>query len=128
MGFVALEASWASSSLIFRDAIQLDEVHDEIQKNKILVFQTPSPGPFLEIVVPMSNQSTVANFVHRRGSGIHHFGYEVADIDAAISAIAYEPGSVLLGGYELMVPSFGGRIRTKFVHQKGTIIELLEVG
>jgi len=42
----------------------------------------------VELIAPLGPETGVARFLERRGGGLHHVAYRVADIDAALSALA----------------------------------------
>ena len=72
-----------------------------------------------------SPDSTVARFLERNGEGVHHVGFEVPDIVAALRHLGD-------GGAQLIdeAPRRGSRgAQIAFVHPKaafGTLIELVE--
>jgi methylmalonyl-CoA/ethylmalonyl-CoA epimerase len=48
----------------------------------------PAAGPgYVQLLEPLAPDTPVGKFLARRGEGIHHVGYGVADISAAMSAI-----------------------------------------
>ncbi len=79
----------------------------------------------VELLEPLSPDSPIAKFLARRGPGIHHVCYRVADLDAALLACRN-------AGYRLVdeVPRQGaGGHRIAFIHPKSTagiLIELTE--
>lgn len=79
----------------------------------------------VELLEPVDLDSPIAQFLSRRGPGIHHICYRVADLDAALEACRQQ-------GYRLVddVPRLGaGGCRIAFVHPKATdgiLIELTE--
>jgi methylmalonyl-CoA/ethylmalonyl-CoA epimerase len=44
------------------------------------------PG-YIQLLEPLSPDTPVGRFLERRGEGIHHIGYGVADIEAALAEI-----------------------------------------
>jgi methylmalonyl-CoA/ethylmalonyl-CoA epimerase len=42
----------------------------------------------VELVAPLGPETGVAKFLARRGPGLHHVAYRVADIDATLAALA----------------------------------------
>jgi len=44
------------------------------------------PG-YVQLLEPLAPDTPVGKFLARRGEGIHHVGYGVADIEAALAAI-----------------------------------------
>ena len=41
----------------------------------------------VELLSPLGDDSTVGRFLARRGPGLHHVAYQVADIDAALGSL-----------------------------------------
>ena len=77
----------------------------------------------VELLAPLQPDSPIGRFLARRGPGIHHICYRVADLDAALE-------SCRAAGYRLVdeVPRTGaaGR-RIAFIHPKATAGILLEL-
>ena len=79
----------------------------------------------VELLEPRVPDSPIAKFLERRGPGIHHVCYRVADLDAALQQARD-------AGYRLVdeVPRTGaGGCRIAFLHPKSTagiLIELTE--
>ena len=79
----------------------------------------------VELLEPAEPDSPIGRFLARRGPGIHHVCYRVADLDAALDACRAQ-------GYTLIdqQPRTGaGGCRIAFVHPKATdgiLIELTE--
>ncbi|MGH9365481.1 MAG: VOC family protein, partial [Thermoanaerobaculia bacterium] len=79
----------------------------------------------IELLEPISPESPVGRFLHKRGPGIHHVCFGVDDIDAALADLAAR-------GYRLIhrqaVAGAGGK-RVAFLHPEaggGVLIELAE--
>ncbi len=45
-------------------------------------------GSYVQLVAPTHADSPVGRFLDRRGPGLHHVGYRVADIAAALAVVA----------------------------------------
>jgi methylmalonyl-CoA/ethylmalonyl-CoA epimerase len=77
----------------------------------------------VELLAPRDPASPIAKFLAKRGPGIHHICYRVADLDAALEACR-------AAGYRLVDETpregAGGR-RIAFVHPKATAGILLEL-
>jgi methylmalonyl-CoA/ethylmalonyl-CoA epimerase len=86
----------------------------------------PVGGSFVQLLMPLSDDSPVGRFLAQRGEGIHHVAFAVADIDAALAHLAGE-GARLIDA----VARTGARgARIAFVHPRdllGTLIELVEL-
>ena len=77
----------------------------------------------LELLEPLSAESTVAQFIEKRGEGIHHLCLEVEDIVSAMDHLRAQ-GAVLLS--EEPVVGAGGAW-VAFVHPRSTHGLLLEL-
>ena len=79
----------------------------------------------LQLLAATRPDSTVAKFIERRGEGLHHIAYEVANLEAAIAELKDK-------GVELIDerPRPGGRGHmVAFVHPKsnhGLLVELIQ--
>ncbi|MDH3425184.1 MAG: methylmalonyl-CoA epimerase [Acidimicrobiia bacterium] len=86
----------------------------------------PLGGSFIQLVAPLGPDTAVGRFLEKKGPGLHHVAYAVADIDAALDHLR-------ASGAELVdeAPRRGGRgARIAFVHPRsfsGTLVELVEV-
>ena len=80
---------------------------------------------YIQLLTPTTDASPVAKYLERKGEGIHHVGYRVADCAGALQAVKDQGGQVIDE-----VPRPGSRGTTvAFVHPKGdfgTLIELVE--
>jgi methylmalonyl-CoA/ethylmalonyl-CoA epimerase len=85
----------------------------------------PLGGTHLQLLAATTSDSTVARFVERRGEGLHHLAYEVADLEATLAELKAT-------GVELIdeAPRPGGRGHmVAFVHPKsnhGLLVELIQ--
>ncbi len=82
---------------------------------------------YIQLLTPTRDDSPVAKAIEKRGEGLHHVGYRVADCAEALAAI------VAAGATPIdKAPRPGSRGTTvAFVHPKGsfgTLIELVEEG
>ena len=82
---------------------------------------------FIQLVSPTRDDSPVAKFLERNGEGLHHVGYRVNDVAAALQAVRAAGGRLIDEA-----PRPGSRGTTvAFVHPKGalgTLIELVQEG
>lgn len=79
----------------------------------------------VELIRPLVGDNGVARFIERRGAGLHHIAYRVADVGALMRELAAE-------GYrftsEAPMAGAGGH-RIAFMHPKsagGVLVELVE--
>lgn len=83
-------------------------------------------GSLLELLAPLSEDSVIARFLSRHGSGMHHLAYEVTDIRDALKQLQNR-------GFELIdeEPREGAEGKlVAFVHPKtmgGVLVELQEI-
>ena len=80
---------------------------------------------YIQLLTPIREDSPVATYLARRGEGLHHVGYRVADCAAALQAVKDAGGRVID-----KEPRPGSRGTTvAFVHPRGafgTLIELVQ--
>lgn len=83
------------------------------------------PGPGLELLAPVGADGPVARFLERRGPGLHHLAYAVADLDAEMTRLR-----ALEAPFVDAAPRPGhGGTRVAFVHPRwtgGVLVELVE--
>lgn len=81
---------------------------------------------YVQLLTPTREDSPVAKYLEKKGEGLHHVGYRVADCAVALDAVKAGGGRVID-----QVPRPGSRgTVVAFVHPKtsfGTLIELVEV-
>ena len=46
----------------------------------------PVGGSYLQLLQPLGPETPVGRFLEKRGEGLHHVAYAVADIEAALAA------------------------------------------
>ena len=84
-----------------------------------------TPAPCIQLLAPLTEDSTIAKFLDRNGQGIQQLAYRVSDIDT-VSETLRERGVRLL--YD--APKRGtSDSRVNFVHPKdagGVLVELVE--
>lgn len=82
-------------------------------------------GSYVQLLAPLHPDTPVGRFLRKRGEGLHHVAYAVADIEAALAHLESE-GAKLVD----RSPRKGGRgARIAFVHPQGgnqTLVELVE--
>ncbi len=99
----------------------------EVPTEQVRIAFLPMGGPGgseLELIEPITPNSSLTRFLEKRGEGLHHICLEVADIDAALAEIQ-EKGVPVLDKQ----PRIAAGGRAIFLHPKGTngvLLELLE--
>jgi methylmalonyl-CoA/ethylmalonyl-CoA epimerase len=80
---------------------------------------------YVQLLTPTRPDSPVAKYLEKRGEGIHHIGYRVADCSVALESVKAAGGKVLDEQ-----PRPGSRGTTvAFIHPKttfGTLVELVQ--
>ncbi|HVB60399.1 MAG TPA: methylmalonyl-CoA epimerase [Ktedonobacteraceae bacterium] len=81
-------------------------------------------GSEIELIEPLTADSSLARFLEKRGEGLHHICLEVGDIDAALAEMQARGAAVLD-----QQPRVAAEGRAIFLHPKGThgvLLELIE--
>ncbi len=101
------------------------QVVEEVPDQKVKVGMLPIGESRLELAGPTDDTSTIANFIRKRGEGIHHICFEVSDISAELARLKSE-------GFQLIdeKPRLGadGHL-IAFIHPRttgGVLVELSE--
>jgi methylmalonyl-CoA/ethylmalonyl-CoA epimerase len=80
---------------------------------------------YVQLLTPIRDDSPVAKYLEKRGEGLHHVGYRVANCAEALEQVRAEGGKLIDEA-----PRPGSRGTTvAFVHPKGsfgTLIELVQ--
>jgi methylmalonyl-CoA epimerase len=80
---------------------------------------------YIQLLTPTNDESPVAKYLAKKGEGLHHVGYRVADCAQALAAVKDSGGRVIDDA-----PRPGSRGTTvAFIHPKtsfGTLIELVQ--
>jgi len=58
-----------------------------VREAMLMVADAPAGTSYVQLLEPLGSDTPVGRFLARRGEGIHHVGYGVADITAALGAI-----------------------------------------
>ncbi|MCB1246468.1 MAG: methylmalonyl-CoA epimerase [Acidimicrobiia bacterium] len=111
----------------FRDQYGFEVLHREIVDDQgVEEALIAVGGSHVQLLAPLYDTSPVGKFLERRGEGMHHVAFAVADIQAALEHLR-RAGARLIDE----TPRIGGGgHRIAFVHPgalAGTLIELVEV-
>lgn len=108
----------------YRDVLGLETVPvNDSDGARIVAFD--ADGPLVELLEPAAADSPIGRFVAKRGGGIHHICFAVADLDASLEKCR-------AAGVELVdqVPRIGAEgKRIAFLHPRstgGVLVELTE--
>ncbi len=110
----------------YRDVLGLDYGgSEEVPEQKVRVAFLTIGESSIELLEPTSDDSPIAKFLEKRGSGIHHIAIQVDDIEAAL-ARHREAGARLIDNE----PRIGAHnMKIAFIHPKasgGVLLELCE--
>ena len=115
------------ASRFYRDALGLECGGTEVvagQKVRVAFF--PIGDTRIELVEPTDDDSPIAKFLAKKGPGLHHIAYRVADLSATLAALK-AAGVRLIhetpqdGGHSMKIafahPSSTGGVLTEFCQQ-----------
>ncbi len=104
------------ASVDHREVVESDGVEEALLK---------VADSYVQLLTPTRPDSPVAKALDKRGEGLHHIGYRVADCGAALASVLAAGGQAID-----QAPRPGSRGTTvAFVHPKGsfgTLIELVQ--
>ena len=111
----------------FRDQYGVEPIAREtVEEQGVEEAMVAVGGSFVQLLRPLAADTPVGRFLERRGEGMHHLAFAVADIEAALEHLRR-------AGVRLVddAPRQGSRgTRIAFVHPAafaGTLVELVEV-
>lgn len=85
----------------------------------------PLGGSFIQLLQPLGPETPVGRFLAKKGEGVHHLAWAVADINAALEHLKAQGARLV----DSEPRPGGGGTRIAFVHPRdlaGTLIELVE--
>jgi methylmalonyl-CoA/ethylmalonyl-CoA epimerase len=113
---VAWYAATTGATVAHRERIESDGVEEALLK---------VAESYIQLLTPTRDDSPVAKYLEKKGEGIHHVGYRVADCAAAVARMV-AAGATMIDA----APRPGSRGTTvAFVHPRsgfGTLIELVQ--
>ncbi len=113
---IAYYSDTFGASVDHREVVESDGVEEALLK---------VADSYIQLLTPTREDSPVAKYLAKKGQGLHHIGYRVADCGVALEAVKAQ-------GFRVIddAPRPGSRGTTvAFVHPKdafGTLIELVE--
>ncbi|WEV78362.1 methylmalonyl-CoA epimerase [Janibacter cremeus] len=112
----------------YRDSLGMELAHEETNEEQGVreaMMRVGDSGSCIQLLAPLTPESTIAKFLDRNGQGMQQLAYRVEDIDA-VCATLRERGLRLL--YD--TPKRGtSNSRVNFIHPKdarGVLVELVE--
>jgi methylmalonyl-CoA/ethylmalonyl-CoA epimerase len=113
---IAYYADTYGATVAHRERIDSDGVEEALLK---------VADNYIQLLTPTSDSSPVAKYLEKKGEGLHHVGYRVADCAVALQSVKDHGGQVIDDQ-----PRPGSRGTTvAFIHPKGafgTLIELVQ--
>ncbi len=112
----------------YRDGFDMRVVHEEVNEEQGVreaMLAVGESGSYVQLLAPLSPDSTIAKFLDSRGPGIQQVAYRVTDVEA-VSATLRARGLRLL--YDTPRRGTAGS-RVNFIHPKdagGVLVELVE--
>jgi methylmalonyl-CoA/ethylmalonyl-CoA epimerase len=111
---------------LYRERFEMALAHREVVEEQGVEAVLLDVGEnHVELLRPLAEDTPVGRFIARKGTGIHHVAYQVADIDAALDSLRHT-GTRLIDEQ----PRVGIRgSRVAFLHPRGTdgvLTELVE--
>jgi methylmalonyl-CoA/ethylmalonyl-CoA epimerase len=119
----------AAARGLYERVLGLEVTHEEVLEEQGVheLLLRGGGGAYVQLVAPLGPDTPVGRFLARRGEGLHHVGYAVPDVAAAVADLRAQ-------GFEVIDPAprvgSGGTI-IAFVHPKsmqGVLVELVEEG
>jgi methylmalonyl-CoA epimerase len=110
---------------VYRDALgfKLEGIHVLTERKVKVAFLSSGGETDIELLEPLSDDSTIAKFLETRGEGIHHFAVKVDDVEATLEDLKRK--GVTLIDEKPKAGAEGKKIA--FVHPKSTHGVLLEL-
>ncbi len=114
--------------LFYRDTLGI--IPGEIQEvptEQVRIAFLPMGGPGgseIELIQPLTADSSLSKFLEKRGEGLHHICLEVPDIDAALAEMQAKGAAVLD-----KQPRMAAEGRAIFIHPRaanGVLLELVQ--
>lgn len=76
----------AETATLFADLLGVETVHEETDDERGMRFVFLDLGNgYIEVIEPLDDQSTIADYVDENGSGLHHVAFATDDASAALS-------------------------------------------
>ncbi len=82
----SLDATIERYVSVFGLSVVSQEVNED-QGVREAMLATDSGSSYVQLLEPLRGDSPVGKFLERRGEGMHHVGYEVADVTEALAQV-----------------------------------------
>jgi methylmalonyl-CoA/ethylmalonyl-CoA epimerase len=112
------------SIALYKDRLGMREQHREtVEEQGVHAVLLEIGGAHVELISPIGSDGSVARFLERNGSGMHHVAYRTDDIDATIARLV--SSGMRMIDEEPRIGIRGSRVA--FVHPKSTGGVLTEI-
>ena len=118
----------AAARALYEQVLGLEVTHEEVLTEQgVHELLLRAGDAFVQLVAPLDPDTPVGRFLARRGEGLHHVGYAVPDVAAAVADLRTQ-------GFEVIDPApriGSGGSTIAFIHPKsmqGVLVELVEDG
>ena len=112
----------------YRDAFGVEVVHEEVNEEQgVREAMLAVGGSYIQLLAPLSPDSTIGRFIERSGPGIQQVAFGVDDVEEAAATLRARGVRVL---YENARRGTAGS-KVNFCHPKdcgGVLVELVESG
>jgi methylmalonyl-CoA/ethylmalonyl-CoA epimerase len=118
----------AAARALYEQVLGLEVTHEEvIEEQGVHELLLRAGEAYVQLVAPLAPDSPVGKFLAKRGEGVHHVGYAVPDVAAALAELRAQEFEVIDPA-----PRVGsGGTTIAFLHPKsmqGVLVELVEEG
>jgi methylmalonyl-CoA/ethylmalonyl-CoA epimerase len=121
-------ADLAAARTLYEQVLGLEVTHEEVIEDQgVHELLLRAGDAFVQLVAPLGPDTPVGRFLARRGEGLHHVGYAVPSVGAAVADLRAQ-------GVEVIDPAprtGSGGTTIAFLHPKsmgGVLVELVEEG
>ena len=121
-------ADLAAARALYEQVLGLVVTHEEVIEDQgVHELLLRAGEAYVQLVAPLSPDTPVGKFLAKRGEGVHHVGYAVPDITAALADLRSR-------GFKVIEPApriGSGGTTIAFLHPKsmqGVLVELVEEG
>jgi methylmalonyl-CoA/ethylmalonyl-CoA epimerase len=121
-------ADLAAARALYEGVLGLEVTHEEVIEDQGVHELLLRAGEvYVQLVAPLTPDGPVGRFLAKRGEGMHHVGYAVLDVAAALADLRDQ-------GFEVIEPApriGSGGTTIAFLHPKsmqGVLVELVEEG
>jgi methylmalonyl-CoA/ethylmalonyl-CoA epimerase len=121
-------ADLAAARALYEGVLGLEVTHEEVIEDQGVHELLLRAGEvYVQLVAPLTPDGPVGRFLAKRGEGMHHVGYAVPDVAAALADLRDQ-------GFEVIEPApriGSGGTTIAFLHPKsmqGVLVELVEEG